>query len=85
MVINYPIEQNPYAGIGPVIGKVLIVCPVTLVNVSAVAGAEKMLLIRFPSKNWKSEFHKWYGNTEMVSLTVLRHGIGSVATALEFL
>ena len=26
-------EQNPYAGGGPVVGKVLIVCPVTLVNV----------------------------------------------------
>jgi hypothetical protein len=26
-------EQNPYVGGGPVIGKVLIVCPVTLVNV----------------------------------------------------
>jgi hypothetical protein len=30
---NIP-EQNPYAGGGPVIGKALIVCPVTLVNVS---------------------------------------------------
>jgi hypothetical protein len=27
-------EQNPYIGAGPVIGKALIVCPVSLVNVS---------------------------------------------------
>ncbi len=27
-------EQNPYWGIGPTVGKVLIVCPVTLINVS---------------------------------------------------
>ncbi|OSX66624.1 hypothetical protein POSPLADRAFT_1044000 [Postia placenta MAD-698-R-SB12] len=26
------IEQNPYAGAGPVVGKILIVCPVTLIN-----------------------------------------------------
>ena len=26
-------EQNPYAGAGPIVGKVLIVCPVTLINV----------------------------------------------------
>lgn len=26
-------EQNPYVGAGPVTGKVLIVCPVTLINV----------------------------------------------------
>ncbi|KAH8107828.1 P-loop containing nucleoside triphosphate hydrolase protein [Cristinia sonorae] len=26
------LKQNPYSGIGPVVGKVLIVCPVTLVN-----------------------------------------------------
>ncbi|KAI0812391.1 SNF2 family N-terminal domain-containing protein [Irpex lacteus] len=26
------LKQNPYAGIGPVVGKVLIVCPVTLIN-----------------------------------------------------
>lgn len=27
------LEQNPYAGIGPTVGKVLIVCPVSLINV----------------------------------------------------
>lgn len=27
------VEQNPYAGAGPVVGKILIVCPVSLVNV----------------------------------------------------
>jgi hypothetical protein len=26
-------EQNPYVGAGPVVGKILIVCPVSLVNV----------------------------------------------------
>jgi len=26
-------EQNPYAGTGPVLSKVLVVCPVSLVNV----------------------------------------------------
>jgi hypothetical protein len=30
---NFATEQNPYAGVGPVIGKALIVCPVSLVNV----------------------------------------------------
>jgi len=32
-VSNEQKEQNPYAGIGPAVGKVLIVCPVSLVNV----------------------------------------------------
>lgn len=29
-----PSEQNPYVGGGPTVGKVLIVCPVTLISVS---------------------------------------------------
>lgn len=36
VVANGIIEQNPYAGVGPVVGKVLIVCPVSLVNVSVI-------------------------------------------------
>lgn len=28
-----PLEQNPYIDRGPIVGKVLIVCPVTLINV----------------------------------------------------
>ena len=27
------VGQNPYAGAGPIVGKVLIVCPVTLITV----------------------------------------------------
>ena len=27
-------EQNPYSGKGPIIGRALIVCPVSLINVS---------------------------------------------------
>ena len=30
---EYVLEQNIYANIGPVVGKVMIVCPVTLINV----------------------------------------------------
>ena len=53
-------EQNPYAGIGPVLKKVMIVCPVSLVNVSLFT----MLcfpVVHFCIQNWKSEFYKWLG------------------------
>ena len=55
------LEQTPYAGGGPTIGKALIVCPVSLISVSP---AFIVLCHRFdelypPSKNWKKEFHKW--------------------------
>ena len=53
------LEQNPYANIGPVVGKVMIVCPVSLINVST----GSYILVRYSQnavQNWKSEFHKWY-------------------------
>jgi DNA repair and recombination protein RAD54B len=42
-------EQNPYAGGGPVIGKALIVCPVTLVNV-CMSFLSFAFLVHFSSK-----------------------------------
>ena len=36
-------EQNPYAGLGPVVGKVMIVCPVSLINVGASDSINGML------------------------------------------
>lgn len=38
-------EQNPYSGAGPVTGKVLIVCPVTLINVGGLRGMFDLILI----------------------------------------
>ena len=32
-IVPYFLEQNPYAGLGPIVGKVMIVCPVSLINV----------------------------------------------------
>jgi DNA repair and recombination protein RAD54B len=37
VLIGCTSEQNPYAGNGPAVSKVLVVCPVSLVNVSAFA------------------------------------------------
>jgi hypothetical protein len=55
---NQHLEQNPYAGAKPVIGKAMIVCPVSLVNV-----CETTLLLCgcliLSLQNWKVEFHKW--------------------------
>lgn len=65
MIFNYiktilMAGQNAYAGAGPAISKVLIVCPVTLINVSIYM---LVLLLRplTPNQNWKAEFHKWLG------------------------
>ena len=56
------VEQNPYASPGPVVEKVLIVCPVSLVNVKQsimCCAACRSVDIWF--QNWKAEFHKWLG------------------------
>jgi SNF2 family DNA or RNA helicase len=54
-------EQNPYGGTsaGGVIGKALIVCPVTLVNVGGSALLCVGVLVDLPFQNWKNEFKKW--------------------------
>ena len=57
--IVYLSEQNPYAGAGPVTGKVLIVCPVTLINVSLNTLSVNKIIGSIVTQNWKGEFHKW--------------------------
>ena len=56
------IEQNPYSGIGPIVGKILIVCPVTLISVCNTFFHIQHLSesLGFEPQNWKNEFHKWW-------------------------
>ena len=53
-------EQNPYPAHGSSAKKVLLVCPVTLINV----GVNDFFFLLIPEsyfQNWKAEFHKWMG------------------------
>lgn len=59
-VLFGPTEQNPYTSNNPAVGKVLIVCPVTLINVRwSLYFAQRCHHWRSP-KNWKNEIHKWW-------------------------
>jgi hypothetical protein len=56
-VDSHFLEQNPYGGTGPVIGKAMVVCPVSLIEVCRhchiIHNAENV------RQNWRKEFHKW--------------------------
>ena len=59
-----------YAAPLPVVQKVLIVCPVSLIN--ARSGSFSKLdqsLIELVYQNWKAEFHKWLGRDRVGIVT----------------
>ncbi|KAL1748631.1 P-loop containing nucleoside triphosphate hydrolase protein [Schizophyllum fasciatum] len=67
----------------PVVQKVLIVCPVSLVNVSIYSYAtHEIILIYHFEKNWKSEFHKWLGR-DRVGVTVCDNSNKGLQTFLH--
>ena len=84
-------EQNPYAGPLPVVQKVLIVCPVSLVSVSPSLQWQYLLpLILYTShfnQNWKAEFHKWLGRDRVGIITCDKNsdGIDIFGRSLVFL
>jgi DNA repair and recombination protein RAD54B len=63
-------EQNPYASPRPVVEKVLIVCPVSLVNVKqSTMPYLACNIVDVLLQNWKAEFHKWLGRDRVGIVT----------------
>ena len=62
-LISVSLEQNPYAEPFGVVQKVLIVCPVSLINVRSQSGPKSPFFIAF--QNWKAEFYKWLGRDRL--------------------
>ena len=54
------LKQNPYSSRTGSVGKVLVVCPVTLINVGDHPFAFSGSLIILYRQNWRKEFNKWY-------------------------
>jgi DNA repair and recombination protein RAD54B len=54
------IEQSPYPGHVSSAKKVLLVCPVTLINVG-LNDFHFLLIPESDVQNWKAEFYKWMG------------------------
>ena len=63
LISVFALEQNPYAEPLGVVQKVLIVCPVSLVNVCDLPGSKSPFLRTF--QNWKAEFYKWLGRDRL--------------------
>jgi DNA repair and recombination protein RAD54B len=63
--------QNPYAGPTAAARKVLIVCPVSLIQVlvhsflQVRVGLGVVADILYTMQNWKGEFHKWLGKDRL--------------------
>lgn len=62
--------QNPYGTSSKgVVEKVLIVCPVSLVNVLMTTNIFLDCFNHILSQNWKAEFHKWLGRDRVGVVT----------------
>ena len=66
------LKQSPYFGERSTIQRVLIACPVTLVNVSCLSVAEQAEAVelnrcrrRLDDKNWAKEITKWLGRDRL--------------------
>ncbi|CAK5281379.1 unnamed protein product [Mycena citricolor] len=61
------LKQNPYADGFPAVGRVLVVCPVSLITVRV--RALSRMVYEYLVQNWKNEFQKWLGRDRLGVVT----------------